>query len=195
MSLREEQFPLAKPQKSGWHVLRVTYGREHKAGDYLEDHGIQTYIPMQKVVKRVDGHLRHLDETLMRNLFFAFGTEDELREYVFDNIHLPFLRFYYRHYRSSDGEERKQPLVVPDRQMQDFRTIWESTEDDTIVAPGALRRFQLGQPVRVVRGPFAGVEGRVARYKGQQRVGVILDGLLTAVTTYIPSPALETLAP
>ncbi|MQN17676.1 hypothetical protein F7D93_17080 [Prevotella copri] len=34
---------------------------------------------------------------------------------------------------------------------------------------------------------FKGVIGRVARWQGQQRVGVVVDELVTVVTAYIPS--------
>ena len=47
--------------------------------------------------------------------------------------------------------------------------------------------------VRIVEGKFAGVTGRVARYHGQQRVAVIIDGLLTIATAYIPSAFLNTI--
>ena len=44
-----------------------------------------------------------------------------------------------------------------------------------------------------MRGPFAGVCGRVARYKGQQRVAVEVESLFTAISAYIPAPYLERL--
>lgn len=47
--------------------------------------------------------------------------------------------------------------------------------------------------VRIVNGKFTGVVGRVARYQGQQRVAVVIDGLLTVATAYIPSVFLEKL--
>ena len=33
--------------------------------------------------------------------------------------------------------------------------------------------------------------GRVARWQGQQRVGVVVDDLVTVVTAYVPSAFLE----
>jgi hypothetical protein len=33
--------------------------------------------------------------------------------------------------------------------------------------------------------------GRVARYQGQQRVGIVVDGLLTMATAYVPTAFLE----
>ena len=45
--------------------------------------------------------------------------------------------------------------------------------------------------MRVVDGCFKGVEGKVARYHGQQRVAVVIDGLMTVATAYIPNAFLR----
>lgn len=45
--------------------------------------------------------------------------------------------------------------------------------------------------VRVVEGKFKGVVGRVVKYKAQQRVGMIIDGLLSIATAYVPNAFLE----
>lgn len=45
--------------------------------------------------------------------------------------------------------------------------------------------------VRVMDGEFAGVEGRVARVSGQQRVVVEVEGVCLIATAYIPSAVLE----
>lgn len=59
--------------------------------------------------------------------------------------------------------------------------------------PPDVHKFKTGQMVRIVNGKFTGVVGRVARYQGQQRVAVVIDGLLTVATAYIPSVFLEKL--
>ena len=45
--------------------------------------------------------------------------------------------------------------------------------------------------MRITQGKFAGVVGRVARYKGQQRVGIVIEGTFTLATAYVPSGAVE----
>ena len=46
---------------------------------------------------------------------------------------------------------------------------------------------------RIVDESFKGVIGKSARYQGLQRVAVIIEGLLTIATAYIPSAFLEQL--
>ena len=54
-----------------------------------------------------------------------------------------------------------------------------------------IPKFEKGQLVKVIDGAFKGVTGRVARWQGQQRVGVVVDDLVTMATAYIPSAFLE----
>ena len=58
---------------------------------------------------------------------------------------------------------------------------------DLILTTTDVPKFIKGQHVRVIDGKFKGVEGIVARYQGQQRVGIVINGLLTACTAYVPS--------
>ena len=53
--------------------------------------------------------------------------------------------------------------------------------------------YKSGDKVRVVQGDFSGVEGRIARVSGQQRVVVEINGLCMVATAYIPSPFLRPL--
>ena len=45
--------------------------------------------------------------------------------------------------------------------------------------------------MRVIDGVFKGVIGKVARYHGQQRVAIVIDGLATIASAYVPSAFLE----
>jgi ribosomal protein L24 len=47
--------------------------------------------------------------------------------------------------------------------------------------------------VRVIDGQFTGVEGRVARAAGEQRVVVELEGVCLFATAYVPSAFLRKL--
>lgn len=184
--------PLRNEEKRQWYALRTTYGRERKAYDYLVAHGVEAYLPLLKSVKLLDGKRITVEESRIPNLFFARGTENELKVFVYDNVNLPYIRFYYR--RSSVGRSIVNiPLVVPDDQMVSLKVICETDSDDVVVTSDVVERFQKGQRVRIIDGKFKGVIGVVARYQSQQRVGVIIEGLLTVCTAYVPSAFIEIL--
>ena len=173
-----------------WYALRTTYGREKKAYDYLTAKGITAFYPTTNVVKLIKGKRKNVTESRLPNIFFAYGTEEQLKEYVYDNVNLPFLRFYYRHYHEG-SKIKKTPLIVPDNQMESLKIICAADADNTFVSLVKVPKFEKGQMVRVIDGVFKGVIGRVARWQGQQRVGVVVDDLVTMATAYIPSAFLE----
>ena len=173
-----------------WYALRTTYGREKKAYDYMTAKGITAFYPTTNVVKLIKGKRKVVTESRLPNIFFAYGTEEQLKEYVYDNVNLPFLRFYYRHIHERN-RIIKTPLIVPDNQMDSLKIICVADADNTFVSLVKVPKFEKGQLVRVIDGAFKGVTGRVARWHGQQRVAVIVDDLVTVCTAYVPSAFLE----
>lgn len=77
--------------------------------------------------------------------------------------------------------------------MEGLKIVCAAEVDDIIISNEEIPKFETGQLVRITKGAFAGVIGTVARYKGQQRVAVIMNGLVTAVTAYIPTPYLDSI--
>ena len=173
-----------------WYALRTTYGREKKAYDYLTARGITAFYPTTDTVKLIKGKRKVVTESRLPNIFFAYGTEEQLKTFVYDNVNLPFLRFYYRH-EHVGSRAIKTPLIVPKYQMESLKIICEAEASDIIVSLSSVPNFQTGQMVRVVDGAFKGVIGRVKRWQGQQRVGVIIGDMATFATAYVPSAFLE----
>lgn len=173
-----------------WYALRTTYGREKKAYDYFVAHGVKAFLPTVRKVRKTDGRTTTVEVSRIPNIFFAYGTEEEMKSFVYDNVNLPYLRFYYRHTHVGN-KIVKTPLTVPDKQIDSLRIICNAGEDNVIVATGDIGKFKEGQTVRITEGKFAGVTGKVARYHGQQCVAVVIDSVLTVCTAYIPSAFLR----
>lgn len=113
-ALPHTTFKTANKSKedSHWYVLRTTYGREKKAYDYLTGKNIEAFFPTLTSVKLIAGKRKTVTESRIPNIFFAYGTENELKQYVYDNVNLSYLRFYYRH--SHEGSRIiREPLIVP----------------------------------------------------------------------------------
>ena len=180
---KEEEIP-------HWYALRTTYGRERKAYDYMTAKGITAFYPTIKTVKLIKGKRKVVTESRLPNIFFAYGTEEQLKTFVYDNVNLPFLRFYYRHVHVGRRID-KRPLIVPNYQMESLKIICAANTDNIIVSLEKVQKFEKGQLVKIVDGAFKGVVGKVARWQGQQRVGVVVDDLVTVVTAYVPSAFLE----
>lgn len=173
-----------------WYALRCTYGREKAAYDYFVAKGIIAFYPTTNAVKIINGKRKVVAESRLPNIFFAFGTEDQIKTFVYDNVNLPFLRFYYRHVHEG-ARITKRPLVVPEYQIESLKIICASEAENIILVPSGVEKFKAGQTVRVIEGVFKGVIGKVARFQGQQRIGIVIDGLMTVASAYVPSAFLE----
>lgn len=75
---KEEEFP-------HWYALRTTYGREKKAYDYMTAKGITAFYPTTDTVKLIKGKRKIVIESRLPNIFFAYGTEEQLKTFVYDN--------------------------------------------------------------------------------------------------------------
>lgn len=173
-----------------WYALRCTYGREKAAYDYFVAKGIIAFYPTTNAVKIINGKRKVVAESRLPNIFFAFGTEEQIKTFVYDNVNLPYLRFYYRH-KHIGNRIIKLPLIVPNYQMESLKIICAAEASDIVISLSSVPNFQAGQMVRVIEGTFKGVIGRVKRWQGQQRVGVIIGDMATFATAYVPSAFLE----
>ena len=187
------ELPTIKRAKNTphWYALRTTYGREKKAYDYLVSNNVKAFYPTIKTVKNVEGQRTAVEESRLPNIFFAYGKEDEIKSFVYDNVNLPYLRFYYRHIHEG-ARISKEPLIVPDYQIEGLKIICASQAEDIILELSEIKQFEVGQKVRIIDGIFKGVVGKVARYRGQQRVAIVIDGLLTVASAYVPRAFIET---
>ena len=192
VSTRYARFKKALEQETvpKWYVLRATYGREKKAYDYLVAKGVTAFYPTMNIVKVIKGKRKKVRISCLPNIFFAYGTEECIKTFVYDNVNLPFLRFYYEHIHSGNKIIKK-PLIIPNSQIESFKIICSHVNMDIIIQSRLISNFQRGEKVKVVEGAFKGVEGNVARCMGQQRVGIIVGGVFTVATAYVPSSFLK----
>ncbi len=167
-------------------MLKTTYCRSLKANSYLESQNVRTFCPTVTSKKERQGKKVTVTEGRLPNLLFAYGTEKALTPLVQQNPAVPYLRFYCR-YSTAPDKPRRRLIIVPPDQMDSLMKICAAEDQDTLLYTEPIHKFEKGDKVRVTEGPFAGVTGRVARFKGQQRVGLIIDDLLTAVTAYVPT--------
>ena len=197
-----DAFPEAKSSKTGvsvryapapnkrWYVFRVSYGREDKASDILTDDGTYTYIAKKIVEKYVRGKRKRYLQTLIPNLLFAYTTKEKAETYVRNKAELACLSFYYNHFEL-DNEKKNPPLTISDEEMSRFSQATCNMNKHLLFVQPSQCHFKGGEQVRVIDGPFMGVEGRVARVAGQQRVVISLSSIGLISTAYIPTAFLR----
>ena len=174
MTTNKEKVQLIK-----WFAAKTKFSAEKKIKQFLERLGIEHYIPFRTVIKEKGGKKVKVEKPVIPNLIFIHS------DY---NTCLSLVNEYKLSMNYLLNLETRQPLVVPDKQMQDFMFLLDFSEDAVQVLNENLRQ---GDRVRVIKGEFAGIEGELIRIKGHKRVVVRLEGAFSLATTYIPGSYLE----
>lgn len=178
-----------EPNKK-WFVLRATYNRVQQAYDFIVRAHECAYLPMRYAEKVIKGKRKRILKPLIPNILFVYTTRERIEQFVKDTPELPFLTFYYNHFEQ-EYEGKNAPLTIPFREMMNFIRLTRIDNAHIMLVDAKQCHYKSGDIVRVMEGDFSGVEGRVARVAGQQRVVVEIEGLCTVVTAYIPSAFLK----
>jgi transcription antitermination factor NusG len=202
--LAPDAYPEAKSSKTGesvkyvpdsnksWYVFRASHGREDKASDYLVEDGTYTYIAKKWVERYERGKRKKYLQTLIPNLVFAYTTEEKAEEYVNHTPALTFLSYYYNHFELDDNFKNP-PLTISSKEMDKYvKATCNNNKHLMFVEPSKVH-YKTGELVKVIDGPFMGVEGRVARISGQQRVVITLSKIGLISTAYIPTAFIQQL--
>ena len=201
-----ETIPEAKSAQTGvsvryvpahdksWYVFRASYGREDKASDYIVEDGTYVYIAKRYARKSVNGEQKKVLETLIPNLLFVYTTEDKAKEYVKNTPALSYLTYYYNHFELDD-DQKNPPLTVTRKEMENFIIATCNNNEHLKFVEEEQCHFKGGETVRIIDGMFKGVEGRVARVSGQQRVVVSISNVGLVSTAYIPTAFIQIIDP
>ena len=173
-----------------WYVFRASYGREDKASDYIVEDGTFVYVAKRYARKTVNGKQKKVLETLIPNLLFVYTSEEKAEEYVKNTPALSYLTYYYNHFEL-DETQKNPPLTVSSKEMENFIIATCNKSEHLKFVDESQCHFKGGEIVKIIDGSFKGVEGRVARVSGQQRVIVTLTNVGLVSTAYIPTAFIQ----
>ena len=180
----------APASNKSWYVFRASYGREDLAFNHIIEDGTFAYIAKRHTRKIVNGRTKKVLETLIPNLLFVYTTSAKADEYVKDTPALSYLSYYYNHFET-DNHHKNPPLTIPSREMENFILATCSGNEHLMFVTKEQCHFKGGEAVRVTEGAFKGVEGKVARVSGQQRVIVSINNVGLISTAYIPTAFIQ----
>ena len=190
-----------------WYALKVFYNKVFEIEDELIRAGLETYIPVRKdelkgdEFHRIRKRLATPDESRNDRRYEQAGPKIYKRVTIVASLlfvrcpdeSLPWIEsiLYDRGfiYKTAD---RKKPSVIPDRQMDMFRLITASGDENLeFFSDESITRYAQGDKVRVKAGPLKGAEGYIKRIRRDRRLLVAIEGFIAVATSYIPPQLLE----
>ena len=175
-----------------WFVLRATYNRVIKAYEIFANDHVQAYLPMRYKQKQIKGKKKRIMVPLLPNIIFVYATEAEIENYIsWHPVLSLFLRYFRNRLEPKGVDGKNPPLVVRFGDMMNFIHLTSVYNEHVRVVDPQQCHYKSGDIVRIVDGDFKGVNGKVARVAGQQRVVVEIEGLCLVATAYIPTAFIE----
>lgn len=170
-----------------WYVLRVTYQREITASKALEELQIEHYVPTVRTrIRNEKGvAIGWKTEPLVHNYIFIYDTYENILR--IKQGKLDYLRFMMAK-DPKTGESV--PQYVPDKQMADFIKVVHAMGFKPVDPDIDLKK---GDRVRVLTGPFEGVEGIYIKMpnRHEKRVVIKILGIAAVATMALNASDIE----
>lgn len=170
-----------------WYVLRVTYQREITASKALEELQIEHYVPTIRTrIRNEKGiSIGWKTEPLVHNYIFVHDSYENILK--IKQGKLDYLRFIM----GKDNEGLLSvPQYVPEKQMADFMKVVRTMGSKPVDPNIDLKK---GDRVRVLTGPFEGVEGIYIKMpnRHEKRVVIKILGIAAIATMALNASDIE----
>lgn len=161
-----------------WFAMQATQRREVRAQELLREDGVESFVPMSSAVEIKGGRKSLVVKPAIANLMFVHASINYMQDV---KLRVPFLQFKY----TTEGGLYR-PMVVPEKQMEDFIKLYDSTpqEELTFLDPSDPALLK-GERVKIhSKGSMLdGVEGRLVKIKGRRnrQLSISAGNLITVV--------------
>lgn len=162
------------PREVRWYALFLRSRFEKKVDKRLRENGVLTFLPMVEEIHSWSDRKQKVFEPLFQGyLFVRTDLRDRMTILETDGV----VRFV--------GSGRI-PSVIPDVEIDGIRIV--------VAQPAKVRREEFlpkGQRVKVISGPFEGIEGIVMRSNGESRVILTVESIAQSVSVFVPEAHLQ----
>jgi transcriptional antiterminator RfaH len=162
-----------------WYLIHTKPQQENTAAEQLDRKGFESFLPRMRRQVRHAGRWRERIEAMFpRYLFIQLDVDEQDWAPIRSTVGVSRLvRFGHR------------PAIVPADLVEELRT---RADTESIVSIETRADFRPGQRVRVIEGPFSGLEGIIQARTARERVDLLLaivgQGATTRMSTHNLAP-------
>ena len=161
-----------------WIAVYTRPRSEKKAASELNKLGIETYLPIQKILKEWSDRKKLVDVPVIPMILFANITSDNLHPIKTHPLILNYI---------SDSE-KKGPACIPNNQIEKLKFMLGQSEVPVSFEQGYFKSDEI---VEIVRGSLKGLTGQVKAVKNNMTEVWISIDLLGGAVMKIKSIELE----
>ena len=174
-----------------WYPMRI-YHSSVKRQNYLNDLlASETAVEKTYVPKNlIDAEDQTYIPTLV-NYIFIRASLDDLKTLKADKRKYEYLRFVM----SRECDEKYNPVskiaYIPEKKMHDFMRAINDSNEHVQVLQNMAFACKPGQKVKIIKGPFEGVEGVVKSIKKHLCVVIAIQDIMAVAITNVPKKNLQ----
>ncbi len=152
-----------------WYVVYTLPQAERKVHAKIEQMGLEAFLPQRYEVRQWSDRKKRIAVPLFANYVFVKTTLQKRFDLLFIRDLVRFVAF--------EGT----PVAVPELEIESIRKVVASG------APISSETYscQAGETVKILQGPFAGVQGQVVRRNGKDKLLVRIGALQQAIAVEI----------
>lgn len=171
-----------------WFVAIVNNNTELSTSKKINSLGYETFVPQQNLLSIIDGKRKIRKRVVISTLLFVHVTEQERREIV----NLPFVKRFMTDISGKKDSFGRHPIaVIPDSQIQQFRSLLEKSENEVRIESWPKN---LGSKVLIVDGTLKGLSGRVTHSSNGKSFFIIQLDVLGCARVQIKPDCLKFLS-
>jgi transcription antitermination factor NusG len=160
-----------------WFAVYTSYKREKIVHAMLNQKGIHSYLPLQKVTRRYTRKIKTLELPLISCYLFVKITKSEYVPVLETDHVLKFIRF------------SKNLIAIPEEEINTLKkVVGEGIEIE--VEPLSYKK---GDEVEIIAGNLTGMRGKLVSVEGKKRVLIDLEHLGYSLRIAIDSKLLKKL--
>ncbi|MFO7889303.1 MAG: UpxY family transcription antiterminator [bacterium] len=143
-----------------WYALYTRFRHEKRVECQLRQRGIETYLPMRKILRKWSDRKKWIMEPLFKCYIFIYSDTGERFEAIQSHGAVRIITF--------GGK----PAIVKEREINYIRNILSEFPDaETCI------RIPVGSRVKICRGQLAGLEGILTESRNKNRMIVFIDSI------------------
>ena len=158
-----------------WYAIQTFFSKELKLAEFLEERGLTHFVPMRMDFCNSSSSPK-LVPAVHNLLFLEKIDSEEVLLGLLKDIPIPF--------RLMRNRQTRQVYEIPNCQIVELRAACDPAYSGNIYMEAEQAEARPGRPVRVIRGPFTGLEGKLTQYKKKYYVVVTIASL--GVLLHIP---------
>lgn len=161
-----------------WYACYTRGRHEKKVAAHLDSRGIETFLPVHRLEVQWSDRRKTVDRPLFASYVFARFRAGELPQVLSTRGLVTILR--------AGGTL----AVIPDEEIENVRRFADAVTGHRII-PEREALIEAGDRVRVLTGPFAGVEGVAVLRRGRSRLLVALGAVGEGLTVDLDGACLQ----